>query len=98
MQFALGELETIFAGDAPRKHLEESYVMDWKEQPHIGGLYSYIGMKERPDDRAELSAPVGGKLFFAGEAAETTGNHGTVHGALESGLRAAREVLSKFRE
>lgn len=98
VEFALDELGTIFAGDAPRKHFENSYVMDWKEQPHIGGLYSYIGMDERRDDRVELSAPVGGKLFFAGEAAETTGNHGTVHGALESGRRAAREALSLFRE
>jgi hypothetical protein len=32
-------------------------------------------------------------LFFAGEAADTEGEAGTVAGALQSGIRAAREVL-----
>ena len=35
-----------------------------------------------------LAAPVEGTLFFAGEA--LAADYGTVHGALESGLRAAR--------
>ncbi|HEY0710966.1 MAG TPA: FAD-dependent oxidoreductase, partial [Polyangia bacterium] len=39
-----------------------------------------------------LAAPLGNSLFFAGEATHTTGANGTVHGALETGLRAAREV------
>jgi monoamine oxidase len=32
-------------------------------------------------------------VFFAGEATEWNGHHATVHGALASGERAAREVL-----
>jgi monoamine oxidase len=32
-------------------------------------------------------------LFLAGEATNTEGEEGTVHGALETGLRAAHEVL-----
>jgi monoamine oxidase len=32
-------------------------------------------------------------LFFAGEATDFTGHHGTVHGALASGTRAAQELL-----
>jgi monoamine oxidase len=33
-------------------------------------------------------------LFFAGEAADVEGDAGTVGGALQSGVRAAREVLA----
>jgi monoamine oxidase len=33
-------------------------------------------------------------LFFAGEATELEGHHATVHGAIATGERAAREVLS----
>jgi monoamine oxidase len=32
-------------------------------------------------------------LFFAGEATDTAGEMGTVAGALQSGLRAARHIL-----
>ena len=45
-------------------------------------------------DLEQLAAPVGerGQLLFAGEA--TSAHHyGTVHGAFESGERAAAEVL-----
>jgi len=31
-------------------------------------------------------------LFFAGEATDDSGHHGTVHGAIASGQRAAEEI------
>jgi len=34
-------------------------------------------------------------LFFAGEAADTQGESGTVAGALQSGMSAARQVLDE---
>jgi monoamine oxidase len=34
-----------------------------------------------------------GRIHFAGEATEYTGHCATVHGALLSGLRAARELV-----
>ena len=43
--------------------------------------------------RAQLDQPVEGVLFFAGEATHAT-RAGTVHGAIESGIRAARQVLA----
>ena len=42
-----------------------------------------------------LAQPVSGTLFFAGEATVANGHHATVHGALASGERAAREVLGE---
>jgi monoamine oxidase len=38
---------------------------------------------------------VDGTLFFAGEATAMDGQMGTVFGALESGLRAAKEILRR---
>jgi monoamine oxidase len=43
--------------------------------------------------RTSLARPVEHTLFFAGEAADVEGDAGTVGGALQSGVRAAREVL-----
>ena len=40
-----------------------------------------------------LGAPAQGTLFFAGEATVQDAQTGTVFGAFESGLRAAREVI-----
>jgi len=45
------------------------------------------------DAPARLAAPVADTLFFAGEATHAAGAIGTVHGALETGERAARELL-----
>jgi hypothetical protein len=44
-----------------------------------------------------LAKPVEETLFFAGEACDTSGESGTVGGALQSGRRAAREVLATLR-
>jgi monoamine oxidase len=39
-----------------------------------------------------------GTLFFAGEAIESDGQNGTVHGAIASGHRAAKQVLNRGNE
>src|SRR4051812_31016330 len=56
--------------------------------------YSYVpvGAMAAPERLAEAVADT---LFFGGEATATGGQLGTVHGALESGTRAARELISK---
>jgi monoamine oxidase len=41
----------------------------------------------------ELAVPIDGTLFFAGEATESDGQNGTVHGAIASGRRAAKQAL-----
>ena len=69
-----------------------AYFHDWQSDPFSRGAYSYVkvgGGRAQSD----LAAPVQETLFFAGEATDTTGNNGTVHGAIASGRRAAREIL-----
>lgn len=71
--------------------LESWMVHNWSADPFARGAYSYVcvGGVDAP---AALGAPVEDTLFFAGEATNDAGHTGTVHGALATGLRAAREV------
>ena len=72
--------------------LQSAYAHDWQSDPFAYGAYSYalVGGAEAP---RKLAAPLADTLFFAGEATDFHGHHGTVHGALATGLRAAQEVL-----
>jgi monoamine oxidase len=74
-----------------RSMVEEAWMHDWLHDPFTRGAYSYakVGGVDAP---AMLARPLGGTLFFAGEATDSEGATGTVHGALASGRRAARQV------
>ena len=74
-------------------HLERGLVHDWQADPYSGGAYSYIVTGGMGAPQA-LADSVEGTLFFAGEATNTQGHNGTVHGAIGSGRRAASEVLA----
>jgi monoamine oxidase len=65
---------------------------DWRRDGNIQGAYSYIPVNGL-DLPKLLAVPVEDTLFFAGEATAMDAQMGTVSGALESGLRTAREVL-----
>jgi monoamine oxidase len=69
------------------------YFHDWKNDPFSLGAYSYVAKGGLNAPRL-LSEPIADTLFFAGEHTDTTGNWGTVHAALRSGLRAAQQVLN----
>jgi monoamine oxidase len=68
------------------------YYHDWLQDPYACGAYSYVTVGGSGARRA-LAAPVDRTLFFAGEATNTDDDAGTVEGAVQSGLRAARELL-----
>jgi monoamine oxidase len=74
--------------------LQESFVHDWQSDPYCRGAYSYP-LANNKDAARRLAAPVGDTLFFAGEATDSSGHNGTVHGAIASGQRAAAELLSR---
>ncbi len=76
-----------------RRHLVTSHYHNWADDPHARGAYSYIPVNGL-DFPKLLAAPVAETLFFAGEATVTDGQTGTVFGALETGLRAAHELLA----
>ena len=74
--------------------LAEFYMHDWLADPFARGAYSYLPVGGL-EAQVELARPVAGTLFFAGEATSVEGHVGTVHGALITGARAAREVLAQ---
>jgi len=76
-----------------RRQLLAVHYHNWAEDPDILGAYSYIPVNGM-DLPKLLAAPVAGTLFFAGEATVTDAQTGTVFGALETGQRAAREILA----
>lgn len=76
-----------------RELLLGCYFHDWKRDPFSLGAYSYVAKDGLPASR-HLSEPVADTLFFAGEHTDRTGNWGTVHAAIRSGLRAAQQILS----
>jgi monoamine oxidase len=77
--------------------LAGAYVHDWQSDPHAAGAYSYVQVGGEGARKA-LAAPLADTLFFAGEATDYEGENGTVAGALQSGLRAARDVLASARK
>jgi monoamine oxidase len=77
--------------------LEETYWHDWQKDPFSLGAYSYVRVG---GDRAQetLAKPVESTLFLAGEATDFSGHHGTVHGAIASGKRAAKDILQTIQK
>ncbi|MCB0112708.1 MAG: NAD(P)/FAD-dependent oxidoreductase [Caldilineaceae bacterium] len=84
-------LRKIFGADVPDP---VAYVRtEWETDPFALGSYSYSAVGGYPEDRPTLAAPVAERVHFAGEATHPR-YFGTVHGAWETGVRAAREIMS----
>ncbi len=66
---------------------------DWQADPYARGAYSYA-LVGQEGAHAALAAPLGSSLFFAGEATDVQDESGTVAGAVDSGVRAAAEILA----
>jgi monoamine oxidase len=97
VRHALASFSTVFGARMKLDdELESAWVHDWQSDPYARGAYSYVAVGGEKA-RDELAAPLSGTLFFAGEAADTDGEAGTVAGALQSGERAAREVIASLR-
>jgi hypothetical protein len=58
----------------------------------FGGAYSYVPAGAL-GAQSRLAKPVAHTLYFAGEATDADGYASTVHGAMASGKRAARQVM-----
>jgi monoamine oxidase len=77
--------------------VESASWHDWQNDPFSRGAYSYV--KVGGDSaQADLAAPLENRLFFAGEATDVSGYHGTVHGAMASAQRAANEIHTLVRK
>ena len=93
----VAEWEALLPADVTLGEVERSVVHRWSRDRWSRGAYSFFPPESGPADRHALAAPLYGRLFFAGEATDTTGASATVAGAIRSGERAAAEVLASFR-
>lgn len=86
----LDELSAAF-GSEVRAQFTGCKMTDWSRDVWARGAYSYtpVGAGKA---REVLAQPIG-CLHFAGEATGTHGCYATVHGAIDSGYRAAEECV-----
>jgi monoamine oxidase len=89
IQIALDDLSQLF-GNPVRNKYTGGMVLNWQAEPYIEMAYSFCPVGAAGLRRV-LSYPVEGVLFFAGEATSVE-RSATVHEAIESGRRAAKEL------
>jgi monoamine oxidase len=86
---AMATMRLISGQDSPDPI--DAQITRWHSDPFARCSYSYpaVGMTDRT--RADLAAPIGDRLFFAGEATHSD-YPSTVHGAYLSGQREAERI------
>jgi monoamine oxidase len=97
VQATLEELKSILPAGVDPGEVEDYAIARWTHDPFVRGGYSYLPIGADLRHRLALAAPVDGVLFFAGEATHTAGEPATVHGAIETGYRAAQEVAQSLQ-
>ena len=90
---AVETLRAVF-GNVPEPR--DAISTRWRSDPWTMGSYSHVPVGVSFDSYREMSRPVGDRLYFAGEATHTR-FPSTVHGALLSGRRAARQIYGLLR-
>ena len=70
--------------------MEICHTHDWSNDPFCLGSYSYV--KNSRVNQNNFSKSVDNTVYFGGELTLDGANRGTVGGAIESGLRAAKYV------
>jgi monoamine oxidase len=93
IEFARDWLASLFGSDVKRA-IKRSHATRWNIEPWVLGAMSAAAPGES-DARRILMEPLGGRIWFAGEAAHET-RWGTVDGAWESGVRAAEAALRRM--
>lgn len=84
-------MRSMFGTDLPEPI--ETRVTRWGSDPYSRGAYSYIALGTGVGLAKDLGAAEwGNRLQFAGEAASIAG-HQCVHGAMETGIKAARTIM-----
>jgi monoamine oxidase len=78
--------------DRIQDQIVQIYFHDWHSDPCALGAYSYVPAGSLAA-REELAKPVDETIYFGGEATELNGYSATVHGAIASGYRVARQII-----
>ena len=78
--------------DELRRRLRSWHWHDWSNDPWSRGAYTWVAAGGI-NAHATLAEPLGDTLFFAGEGTCGAGMNATMDGAIESGRRAAEEII-----
>lgn len=89
---ALARLDGIFPG-TKKAYAGSSYLDDWPSDPWARGSYSYYRAGDFTSFAGVESVPES-SFHFAGEHTAPYPKRGTMNGAVESGFRAADEVIA----
>lgn len=97
VQLAMSRLASILGVSITEveSQVEAVHYHDWSADPFSLGAYSY-SLVDGSHAPQQLAEPLQNTLFFAGEATDCQGNSGYVHGAIASGIRAARQILGEI--
>jgi lysine 2-monooxygenase len=89
---AIDMLEEIYGKGSIRPHVVSAYGFSWEEMPGYRGAFKqfYAGQQHYYHALAEPS----NNIWFAGDAVSYAG--GWIEGALQSGLRVARDIANTF--
>jgi monoamine oxidase len=88
IEFALAEVERIFP--AARRYHERGASFSWDHDPWARGAFAYFKPGQALSLASQLSVPEG-RVHFAGD--HTSQWCGWMQGAIDSGRRAAEEVM-----
>lgn len=91
IEYALQTMSSMFGSRINRDNLVASSHHSWLKDEWSRGCTSYALPGAVPL-RKTLATPVNGQVFFAGEAVSLYA-HSSVHGAYETGVAAARQIL-----
>jgi monoamine oxidase len=98
-QAIINQLVHMFGNERIRDLFVRAEWRVWHDEPYSRSGYSALPDETVPDARESLGLPVADTLFFAGEAVgvkDKPGNVASVHGAIESGIQAARDVIASL--
>ena len=87
--WAMAKIRRAFGAAAPDP--VAVFRTSWSRDPFARGAYSFVAAGSSAADLAALAAPVGDRLFFAGEATNAS-QWAVAHGAYISGLREAARI------
>ena len=95
---ALSSLASIYDMPAAelKKEVEWSRVFNWQKNDYAMGAYSYPTIQTAPA-REQISQPLAGTIFFAGEALYKGSNPGTVEASLVSAIKTAENIKALAR-
>lgn len=93
VSLAMNFLKQIYGEDIPQPtfHL----CTRWNQNPFSYGAYSFLSVGSSPQIFEDVRKSIQNRLFFAGEHTSIS-YFGYVHGAYDTGLKAASEIQQSF--